>query len=139
MTRTKTRKYLSKIFSLILGTILLSGIVITSSATAQAQRVQRRVIIVRPYRPFRPFGWNTYPYRYNSVYGRYIFDNGDRAVDQGYNDGYKTGKEDGQKAKSYSPERSHYFHDAGFGNFAEASRDGFSRRYHEGYDSGRNG
>jgi hypothetical protein len=27
----------------------------------------------------------------------------------------KTGDKDGRKGKSYDPERSHYFHDAGFG------------------------
>jgi len=44
----------------------------------------------------------------------------------------KTGKDDGKKAKSYNPQRSHYYHDAGFGNFAEVYRSGFSRGYQEG-------
>jgi hypothetical protein len=96
------------------------------------------VIIVRPYRPYRPFGW--YPYGYEPyAYNQYVFSSGDAANNQGYHDGYKTGKDDGNKAKSYSPERSHYFHDAGFGNFAEAYRGGFAQGYREGYQSERIG
>jgi hypothetical protein len=114
------------------------------------------VIIVRPnpYRVYRPFGlgyrsrWD-YPYGYNrwgydpwspygSQYRQYVFDNSEKAVNQGYKDGFKTGKDDGKKAKSFNPERSHYFHDAGFGNFAEVYRSGFSRGYQEGYRVGEN-
>ena len=40
---------------------------------------------------------------------------------------------------SYDPARSHYFHDAGFGNFAEAFRSGFSNGYRDGYGGGRIG
>ena len=65
-----------------------------------------------------------------------MFEDGDRAVDQGYKDGYKTGEKDGKKNKSYDPQRSHYFHDSGFGNFAEVYRSGFSRGYDEGYRVG---
>ncbi len=93
------------------------------------------MIIVRPIH--RPFGWRRYdpwPYRYN----QYVFDNSEKAVNQGYKDGFKTGKSDGKKAKSFSPERSHYYHDSGFGNFAEVYRNGFSRGYQEGYRVGSN-
>lgn len=40
-------------------------------------------------------------------------------------------------AKSFNPKRSHYYHDAGFGNFAEVYRSG-SRGYQEGYSVGDN-
>jgi hypothetical protein len=134
---------LRRIGGFILAAFFLSGIAFTSSITAQAQRRGgRRVIIVRPYhRPFfrSRFG---YPYGYGYepfAYSQYVFGNGDAAVNQGYHDGEKTGREDGRKAKSYSPERSHYFHDSGFGNFAEAYRSGFSRGYRDGYSAGGNG
>ena len=110
------------------------------------------MVIVRPspYRIYRPFGfgyrdwWN---YRYDrfgydpwSPYGfryrQYVFDNSEEAVQKGYERGFKTGKDDGKKAKSYSPERSHYFKEAGFGNFAEYYRNGFSRGYGEGFRVG---
>ena len=145
-------KYLRRIGGLILTALLLTGIAFVSPSDVQAQGRRRRVIIVRPiYRPFyRPFGFGRsywgYPYGwgydpwspYGSYYSRYVFDNGEEAVNQAYKDGFKTGKDDGKKAKSYSPERSHYFKEAGFGNFAEAYRSGFSRGYHEGYRVGQN-
>ena len=54
-------------------------------------------------------------------------------MEKGYERGFKTGKDDGKKAMSYSPQRSHYFKEAGFGNFAEYYRNGFSRGYGEGF------
>jgi len=72
------------------------------------------------------------------MYRQYVFSNGDDAVSQGYKDGFKTGKDDGKKNKSYDPQRSHYYHDSGFGNFAEVYRSGFSRGYQEGYQTGSN-
>ena len=111
------------------------------------------MIIVRPnpYRIYRPFGyrdwwyyrhfgydpfgydpWSPYGFRYR----QYVFDNSEEAVEKGYERGFKTGKDDGKKAKSFSPERSHYFKEAGFGNFADFYRNGFSRGYGEGYKVG---
>ena len=144
-------KYLRRIGGLILTALLLTGIAFVSPSDVQAQG-RRRVVIVRPiYRPFyRPFGfgrsWWGYPYGwgydpwspYGNYYSRYVFDNGEQAVNQAYKDGFKTGKDDGKKAKSYSFERSHYFKEAGFGNFAEAYRTGFARGYQEGYRVGQN-
>ena len=69
-------------------------------------------------------------------YRHYIFDNGDEAVNQGHKDGFKTGKDDGKKNKSYNPQRSHYYKEAGFGNFAEVYRSSFLRGYEEGYSVG---
>jgi flagellar biosynthesis/type III secretory pathway protein FliH len=75
---------------------------------------------------------------YGSYYRQYVFSNSESAVNHGYKDGFKTGKDDGKKAKSFNPQRSHYYHDAGFGNFAEVYRSGFSRGYQDGYRVGDN-
>ena len=146
-------KYLKRLGGLALAALMLSGIAFASSNTVQAQG-RRRVIIVRPspfrfHRPFGfgyrnrwndPFGYNRWGYDpwspYGSAYSRYVFRDSESAVSQAYKDGFKTGKDDGKKAKSYNPERSHFYHDAGFGNFAEVYRSGFSRGYQEGYRVG---
>ena len=132
---TKYKKLVHRISGFILAALMLTGVGLMSSTSAQAQwRQPRRVIIVRPYRPFRPFGPRFgYPYGYYNQYSQYVFSSSEAAENQGYHDGYKTGSEDGRKRKSYSPERSHYFQEAGFGNFGEAFREGFSRGYREGY------
>ena len=138
-------KYLRKIGGLALTALMLSGIAFVSSAEAQAQQ-RRRVVIVRPYyRIYRPFGfrnwwghpwgydpWSSYNFRYN----HYVFDDSEDAAGQAYKDGFKTGKSDGKKNKSYDPQRSHYFKEAGFGNFAEVYRPNFSRGYQDGYRVG---
>ena len=135
----------------ILATLLLSGIVVFSPSTAEEQ-TRRSVVIVRttPYRIYRPFGyrswwgspWGYDPWGYDSYrfrYGQYVFDNHDEAVSAGYKQGFKTGRDDGKKAKSFSFQRSHYYKEAGFGNFGEVYRSGFSRGYQEGYRVGSNG
>ena len=153
-------KYLQRIGGLVFAALMLLGIAFMSSSNVQAQG-RRRVVIVRPnpYRIHRPlsFGyrsrWN-YPFGYDrwgydrwgydpwspygSRYRQYVFDNSEKAVNQGFKDGFKTGKADGKKSKSYNPQRSHYYHDAGFGNFAEVYRSGFSRGYQDGYRVGGN-
>ena len=144
-------KYFKKIGGFVFAALMLSGIAFVSSSPVQAQ-VRRRVI-VRPYpnRFYRPFGFGFrsrwgYPYGYNrydpwspsgSYYRQYVFRDSEAAGNQAYKDGFKTGKDDGKKAKSFDPQRSHYYHDAGFGNFAEIYRSGFSRGYQEGYRIGR--
>ena len=145
-------RFLRRIGGLIFTALLLAGIALVSPSDAQAQG-RRRVIIVRPnpYRLYRPFGYGYgrwgYPYGpyrwgydpwspYGSYYRRYVFDNSEDAVSQAYKDGYKTGKDDGKKAKSFNPERSHYYKESGFGNFAEVYRTGFSRGYQDGYRVG---
>jgi len=136
-------KYLRRIGGLILATLMLAGFAFISPGSVQAQR--RRIVIVRPFprRIYRPFGWGygygyPYGYPYGSYYSQYVFNNGDSAANQGYKDGFKTGKDDGKKDKSYDPQRSHYYHDSGFGNFAEVYRSGFSRGYQDGYRTGSN-
>jgi len=146
-------KYLQRIVGLILTALLLTGIAFVSPSNVQAQG-RRRIVIVRPiHRPFGfrswwgypygyPYGWGYSPYGpygpYGGYYSRYVFDNSEDAVNQAYQDGFKTGKDDGKKAKSYSPERSHYFKESGFGNFAEEYRSGFSHGYQDGYRAGTN-
>ena len=130
------RKYFRKFSGLILSALLLPGAVaLMSGTTAQAQR---RVIIVR--RPIRrPFwGWRRGydPYfDYYSRYGHYVFNNSDQAYNQGFDDGMKTGRNDGKDRKSYNPQRSHYYQEAGYGNFGEVYRSGFLRGYDNGYRS----
>jgi hypothetical protein len=145
-------KYLRKIRGLILTALMLSGIAFISSSDVQAQSRRRVIVRPGPIRIHRPFGFRYrnrwgYPYDrwgydpwspYGMRYRQYVFDNSDKAVNQGYKDGFKTGKDDGKKAKSYNPERSHYYHDSGFGNFAEVYRSGFSRGYQDGYRVGGN-
>lgn len=140
-------KYLRKIGGLALSALMLFGIALFSSAEAQAQQ-RRRVVIVRPYpyriyRPFGyrslwgyPYGWGYDPWGYNFRYNHYVFDDSEEAVEQAYKDGFKTGKDDGKKDKSFNPQRSHYFKEAGFGNFAEVYRPNFSRGYQDGYRAG---
>ena len=128
-------RLLRRIIGLILTALLLTGIILMAGVTAAAQgRGQRRIVIVRPISPFRPYG----PYRRferYSFHNQYVFRDGESAYSQGFHDGRKTGESDAHKDKSYDPERSHYFHDAGFGNFAEAYRDGFNNGYREGFES----
>jgi hypothetical protein len=48
-------RYLKKIGGIILAALMLSGVAFVSAGTVEAQH-RRRVIIVRPYRPFGR-GW----------------------------------------------------------------------------------
>jgi hypothetical protein len=110
-------KCLLRIGSLAIATLMLFGIAFIASIDAQAQG--RRRVIVRPnphriyYRPFGfgyrsrwgyPFGYDRWGYDPWSPYGfryrQYVFDNSEKAVNQGYKHGFKTGKADGKKAKS---------------------------------------
>jgi hypothetical protein len=131
---------LKKIGGIFLAALMLSGVAFVSAGTVEAQH-RRRVIIVRPYRPFgyrswwgRPYGYDPYSFRYS----QYVFSSTESAAKSGYDQGFKTGREDGKKAKSASYERSHYFQEAGFGNFGEVYRTAFSRGYQEGYRVGSN-
>jgi hypothetical protein len=158
-------KYIKKIGSLVLAGLMLSGIAAVSAGTVEAQGRRRVVVVRRPfgfgYRSrFDVFGYDRWGYDrwgfdrfgrdrwgnerydpwspYGSAYRQYVFSNSESAVNQGYKDGFKTGKDDGKKAKSFSPERSHYYHDAGFGNYGAVYRSGFSRGYQDGFKVGSN-
>ena len=146
-------KYLRRIGGFVLAALMLSGIAFVSASSVSAQGRRRVIVRPYPYRIYRPFGfgyrsrWGYGPWGYDrwgydpwspygSYYSQYVFENGDSAVNQGYKDGFKTGRDDGKKSKSFNAQRSHYYHDAGFGNFAEVYRSGFSRGYQEGYRVG---
>ena len=134
-------KYLRKFAAFLLTMLILPGFVtLLSSSDAAAQR---RVVIVRQpvfrryYNPWwgsRSWGYDPY-FDYYSRYGHYVFDNSDRAFNQGYQDGLKTGEGDAKNRRSYNPQRSHYYQEAGFGNFGEVFRSGFVRGYAEGFRS----
>ena len=139
--KTMKGQYFKRIGSLLFAALMIAGALFIIPATAEAQR--RRVVIVRPYhrfyRPFRPYGWGYYPWGpYSNYYSQYVFDNDREASDQAYKDGFKTGKDDGKKDKSYDPQRSHYYKESGFGNFAEVYRQAFSSGYQDGYRTGSN-
>lgn len=139
-----TKNVFRRIGGFLLAALLVSGIVAISSSPAEAQRRGRRVIIVRPINPYwgyRPW-WYGDPYGYGGYsnrYSQYVFSSASRANDKGYDQGVKTGRDDGRKNKSYDPERSHYFQEAGFGNFGEAYRNGFARGYEDGYRNANRG
>ena len=136
---------LRKAGGLILAVLLLPGIAMLSGSTAQAQRrgggfhggfhgggrvvIAPRIGIGRGWGGWGPryYGWGPYPY-YRNGYSQYVCANTAAAESQGYHDGLKTGSEDTAKGKSFEPKRSNYFQDAGFGNFADAYRQGFPGR-----------
>jgi len=131
-------KNLRRLGGFILAVLLLPGLIALSSKSVQAQ--QRRVVIVRTYRPIYRSYWDPFwnPYgrfgRY-SYYSQYVFRNSDEAFNEGYHDGLKTGQGDAKHRRSYDPQRSHYYEEAGFGNFGEVYRSGFLRGYADGFRS----
>jgi hypothetical protein len=129
------KNFLRRARGLILAALLLPGLVLLSGATAQARGRWHggRTVVIAPRFRVGP-GWYGYPY-YRNGYGEFVFANSAAAESQGYHDGLKTGSEDASKRKSYDPERSHFYEDAGFGNFAEAYREGFMRGYSNGFRS----
>lgn len=133
----KGNRLLRRIGGFVLAALLLSGVAVMSGTTAQAQRRGRggfggRVRVVRPVRPFfRGYGLAYgYPYGY---YNQFVFSSSQAADNQGYKDGLKTGSSDARRGQSNDPEKSHYFQNAGFGNFGEDYREGFLRGYSEGF------
>ena len=134
------RRYLKKLGAVVFAALMLAGVAFVSASSADAQG-RRRVIIVRHYpgfyRPFRNPFYNRYdPRSPYYEYRQYVFNNSDKAEGQGYKDGFKTGRDDGKKNKSFDPQRSHFFQEAGFGNFGDIYRGGFARGYQEGYRDG---
>ena len=125
-------RLLRRIGGFALAALFLFSVAIVSGNTTQAQGRGRGGfrggVGVRIYRPIRPF--YGYPYGY---YNQYVFSNSQAADNQGYTDGLKTGSSDARRGQSNDPERSHYFQNAGFGNFGEAYREGFLRGYAQGF------
>lgn len=126
----KGKYFLRRLGSLIFAALLLPGLIAFASTRAQAQRV---IIVRRPiYRVYRPWGYNPY-FNYYSRYGHYVFSNSETAFNEGYHDGLKTGQGDAKHRRTYDPQRSHYYEEAGFGNFGEVYRSGFLRGYADGF------
>ena len=135
-------KYLRKFGALVLTLLVLPGVV-TLLSTTNAEAQQRRVVIVRrpiyrryynPWWGYRSWGYDP-SFDYYSRYGHYVFDNSEKAFNEGYHDGLKTGQGDAKNRRTYNPERSHYYQEAGFGNFGEVFRSGFLRGYADGFRS----
>lgn len=138
-------KYLRGIRNLMLGGLLVFGVTALAHTDASAQARFRggvrgggfhtRIFIGPRFGYPGPY-WYGYRYGYPyGYYGQYVFGDSVGADSQGYHDGLKTGEDDAHNGRNYDPERSHYFKDAGFGNFAEAYRDGFDRGYSAGFRS----
>jgi hypothetical protein len=80
------------------------------------------------------YGWGYPGYGFGYTnYNHYVFQDSEDATKQGYSDGVKTGSDDAKKHKSDDPVRSHYYHNAGFGNFGDQYRQGFDRGYSDGF------
>ena len=140
----KGNRLLRRIGGFVLAALLLSSVAIMSGTTVQARggggggRGGRggfggggRVGRIGGGRFIRPYGYfYGYPYGY---YNQFVFSSTQAANNQGYKDGLKTGSSDARKRKSDDPERSHYFQNAGFGNFGEAYREGFLSGYAQGF------
>ena len=139
------KNFLRRFGGLLLAAVTLPGIVLLSGATAQARPrggfhgggsrvvIAPRIGVGRGWYGPR-WGWRGASY-YRYGYSQFVFANTAAAESQGYHDGLKTGQEDAKKGKSDDPERSHFFQDAGFGNFAESYRQGFLNGYNAGFRS----
>src|SRR5882672_2623177 len=146
----KGKNLLHRIGGFVLAASLLFGVATMSSTVAQAQRgghgggfhgggfrgggfrgggFHDRGF----FGPRFGYGYDGYPDGYDGYYSQYVFGDSQAADSQGYHDGLKTGSSDARRGQSNDPERSHYFKDAGFGNFAQDYRDGFLRGYSEGF------
>ena len=140
----KGKNLLHRIGGFVLAASLLFGVAIMSSTAVQAQRgghgggfhgggFHGGGFHDRGF--FGPrfgygYGYYGYPYGY---YSQYVFGDSQAADSQGYHDGLKTGSSDARRGQSDDPERSHYFKDSGFGNFAQDYRGGFMRGYSQGF------
>jgi hypothetical protein len=133
----KGKQLLSRIGGFILAALLLFGVATMSSTVVQAQRgfhgggfrgggFHDRGF----FGPGYGYGYYGYPYGY---YSQYVFGDSQGADSQGYHDGLKTGSNDARRGQSDDPQRSHYFKDSGFGNFAQDYRGGFMRGYSKGF------
>jgi hypothetical protein len=135
----KGKNSLHRFGGFILATFIVFGVAIMSSTAVQAQGrfhgggFHTRVFIGPRFGYGYPY-WYGYGYPYG-YYSQYVFGDSEGANAQGYHDGLKTGSNDAHRRQSYDPERSHYFKDAGFGNFAQDYRQGFSRGYAAGFHS----
>src|SRR5258705_8823197 len=138
----KGKNLLHRIGGFVLAVSLLFGVATMSSTVAQAQRgghgggfhgggfrgggFHDRGF----FGPRFGYGYDGYP---DGYYSQYVFGDSQAADSQGYHDGLKTGSSDARHGRSNDPERSHYFKDSGFGNFAQDYRAGFMRGSSAGF------
>ena len=117
-----------KLGGAILGLILLAGVGMMSSSTAEAQQW--------PSDRDRDYGRNRDD-RYRRGNGGYQV-----ARDRGYQDGLYTGQSDAQRGQNFNPQRSRYYRDATdgydryYGNrdaYRQAFREAFVRGYEDGF------
>ena len=135
----KGKNLLHRIGGFMLAASLLFGVATMSSTVVEAQRgfhgggFHGGGFRGRGFGP--GFGYYGYPYGYGyyGYYSQYVFGDSQAADGQGYQDGLKTGSNDARRGQSNDPERSHYFKDSGFGNFAQDYRGGFMRGYSQGF------
>ena len=135
------KNLLQRLGGLVLAASLLFGVAILSNTTVQAQRGFHGGggFHGRGFGPRFGFGnpyWYGYGYGYGYPYGyysQYVFGDSEGADAQGYHDGQKTGSKDAKRGQSNDAQRSHYFKDSGFGNFAGDYRKGFTRGYAAGF------
>lgn len=123
----KSTNLTKKIGGAILGLVMLVGIGVMSSATAQAQWQQ----------------WPSNGRNRDDRYGRGGNNRGFQvARDRGYQDGLSTGQSDSQRGQNFNPQRSHYYrnaidgYDRYYGNkeaYKQAYRDAFVRGYEDGF------
>jgi hypothetical protein len=127
-------KYFHRFGSLVLAALMLPGITLLTSTSATGQTSRQVIIVRRPYRPFWGWRYRDPFWRADEMrYSRYVFSNSNKAYDRGYKDGLKVGRGDIKNGRSYDPQRSHYYQEAGFGNFGEVYRAGFDRGYADGF------
>ena len=141
----KGQNLLRGIRNVVLGALLIFGVTAISTTDANAQRGFRggfhgggfhARVFIGPRFGYRYPYWYGYPYGYPyGYYSKYVFGDSVAADSQGYHDGLRTGEDDAHHGRSYDPERSHYFKDSGFGNFAGDYREGFERGYSAGFRS----
>ena len=142
----KGKNSLTRIGGFVLAASLLFGVATMSSTVVQAQRgfhgggfhgggfrgggFHNRGFFGPGWGWGYPYGYYGYPYGY---YSQYVFGDSVAADSQGFHDGLNTGSSDARRGQSNDPERSHYFKDSGFGNFAQDYRAGFMRGYSAGF------
>ena len=108
----------------LVAVVMLVGFGATTAADAQGLRRPRRVVIVRPHRPF----WGPY---WERTYR--VVDPIAEQREEGYNDGRKVGKDDAKEGNENDPENHKDFRKSK----SLAYREAFLRGYADGYDEKR--
>ena len=146
------KKSINRIGGALITLLMVAGVFLATSATAQAQYRQYPDGHVRQDRRDRDGdgdydqrdayiiqqqrngGYGTYGN--NGGYGTYGRNDGygndgynQAALNQGYQNGLNTGARDAERGQSYNPQRSHFYKEAS----SQAFREGFMQGYDQGY------